>query len=57
MRYKVTLTKDERDELTAIVKKGKRSAQTIRNALILLNSDQGEYGDKKRNSQIASWCR
>jgi len=42
MRYKVTLTLKERNELLEITKKGKRSAQIIRNALILLNCDQGE---------------
>ena len=53
MSYKVTLTEDERDELTAIIKKGKRSAQIIRNALILLNTDQGDYGDRKKGSDVA----
>ena len=50
----MTLTEDERDELTDIIKKGKRSAQIIRNALILLNTDQGEYGNKKKVSDVAS---
>lgn len=54
MRYKVTLTQNERTELLEITKKGKRSAQIIRNALILLNCDRGEFGDKKRSSEIAS---
>jgi transposase len=54
MRYKVTLTLEERNELLEITKKGKRSAQIIRNALILLNCDQGEHGDKKKSMDIAS---
>lgn len=54
MRYKVTLTQEERIKLLEITKKGKRSAQIIRNALILLNCDQGEYGDKKNSTDIAS---
>lgn len=54
MRYKVTLTQEERIELLEITKKGKRSAQIIRNALILLNCDQGEYGGKKKTADIAS---
>ncbi|MFV0269375.1 MAG: helix-turn-helix domain-containing protein [Draconibacterium sp.] len=54
MRYKVTLTKNERSELQEIIKKGKRSAQIIRNALILLNCDCGESGNKKTSSEIAS---
>ena len=54
MRYKVTLTQNERKELLELIKKGKRSAQIIRNALILLNCDCGEFGDKKTSSEIAS---
>lgn len=52
-KYKVTLTKDERIELQALVKKGKRKAQIIRNALILLNCDEGEYGHKEKNENVA----
>lgn len=52
-KFKVTLSKEERDELNDIVKKGKRRAQTIRNALILLNCDEGEYGDKVNNKNVA----
>lgn len=54
MRYKVTLTKEERNELLDLIKKGKRNAQIIRNALILLNCDHGEYGDSKKSTDIAS---
>jgi len=39
--------------LKDIVKKGKRRAQTIRNALILLNCDEGEYGEKVKNEDVA----
>lgn len=53
-KYKVTLTKQERDELHDIVKKGKRKAQTIRNALILLNCDEGEHGNKLKNEDVAN---
>lgn len=52
-KFKVTLSKDERDELHDIVKKGKRKAQTIRNALILLNCDESEYGEKIKNEDVA----
>ena len=52
-KFKVTLSKEERDELHDIVKKGKRKAQTIRNALILLNCDEGKYGDKIKNEDVA----
>ncbi len=46
VKYKVTLTKDEHDELMAIISKGSHSSQQFRTAYILLNSDEGEYGDK-----------
>ena len=47
-KYVVTLTKDERDELTALNSKGKHRSQKILNALILLNCDRGEF--QKRRS-------
>ena len=46
IKYKVTLTKDERDELMAIISKGSHSSQQFRTAYILLNCDDGEYGEK-----------
>jgi hypothetical protein len=52
-RYKVTLTKEERDELLNIIQKGKNKAQRIRNATILLNCDEGEFSEKVNNSTIA----
>lgn len=52
-KYKVTLSKPEVDELTALTRKGKRSARILKNALILLNVDQGEYGPSKSDEQVA----
>ena len=52
VRYKVTLTKEERDELLSIINKGKHSSQKFRNAYILLNVDEGEYSDKVINKTI-----
>ncbi len=52
-KYKVTLTEDEREELRTLVKKGKRRAQVIRNALVLLNCDEGAFGDKMKNGEVA----
>jgi transposase len=46
IKYKVTLTKDEQDELMAIISKGSHSSQQFRTAYILLNCDEGEYGEK-----------
>ena len=50
--YKVGLSKQEREELLAIIKKGKHSLQTYRNAYILLNTDEGEYSEKITNAEI-----
>jgi len=52
-KYKVTLAKSEREELKGIIKKGKRKAQTIRNALILLNCDEGKHGNRIRNEDVS----
>jgi hypothetical protein len=46
IKYKVTLKKEEHDELMSIVSKGSHTSQQYRSAYILLNCDQGEYGDK-----------
>lgn len=52
-KYKVTLTKQEVDQLKSMTQKGKRSARMLKNALILLNVDQGEYGPGKTDQQVA----
>jgi transposase len=52
-RYKVTLTKEEREQLKAILNKGKHSSLQFRNACILLNCDEGAHGEKVPNEQIA----
>jgi transposase len=52
VRYKVTLTKEERSVLASIIGKGKHSSQEFRNACILLNSDEGE-GNKSTAENIA----
>lgn len=53
VRYKVTLKAEEREQLQAIMSKGKHSSLQFRNACILLNSDEGELGQKASNEQIA----
>lgn len=40
IKYRFSLTQDERDELEAIVTRGKHNSQKVLNALILLNYDQ-----------------
>ena len=52
VKYKVTLTETERDELLRIIHKGSHSTQTYRNAYKLLNCDQGDYSDKITNAEI-----
>ena len=54
IKYKVTLTKDERDQLMDIVNKGSHSSQQFRSAYILLNCDDGKYGDRLTGTEI---CR
>lgn len=53
VHYKVTLTQEEREQLKAILNKGKHSSLQFRNACILLNSDEGEHGKRVSNEQIA----
>jgi transposase len=53
VRFKVTLTENEREQLKAILSKGKHSCLQFRNACILLNSDESEHGQKVSNEQIA----
>lgn len=51
-RYKVTLQKEEREELLSIINKGNHSSQKFRNAYILLNTDEGEFSEKVINKTI-----
>ncbi len=54
-KYKVTLTKEEREELSAIAQKGNHRSQKVLNALILLNCDEGEFQENRiKNIDIAS---
>lgn len=54
IKYRVTLTKEEREILLEITKKGNHKSRKIRNALILLNCDEGEYSKKSTNKIICS---
>lgn len=54
IKYKVTLTQEEREELQEITRKGSHKSQKVLNALILLNCDQGEYQEQKvKNEDIS----
>lgn len=54
-KYKITLTKQEIAELKEITQKGKRNARVIKNALILLNADEGKYGKGKKDEEISDF--
>lgn len=54
IKYKVTLDKAEHDQLIELISKGSHSSQLYRTAYILLNCDEGKYGDKLTNEQV---CR
>ena len=55
IRYKVTLTEEERENLKSIKSKGKHRSQKIMNALILLNCDDGDFQIKKStNGEVAN---
>lgn len=51
IRYKVTLSRQEREELEGITTRGRHNSQKILNALILLNCDEGRYQKRKRTNQ------
>lgn len=57
VRYKVTLNKEEQEELISIVSKGKHTSQVYRAAYILLNCDEGIHGNKIPNEDIAKFLR
>lgn len=52
-KYKVTLTPSEESFLEELRRKGKRSAQVIRNANILLNCNESVNGKKRKDEEIA----
>jgi transposase len=54
-KYKVTLEREERQELESIVQKGSHASQKVVNALILLNCDEGEFQDRRmKNEDVAT---
>lgn len=57
VRYTIKLTEAEVRDLSAIISKGSHSTQTFRNAYILLNCDEGTYGQKVGNEQLALLLR
>jgi len=53
IKYKVTLSKEEHDQLMGIISKGNHTAQQYRTAYILLNSDAGPSGEKITGQEIS----
>ena len=44
-KYTIKLSKQEVEDLTAIINKGKHTSQAFRSAYVLLNCDRGEYSN------------
>jgi len=54
-KFKVTLEKEERDDLAEITRKGSHNSQKVINALILLNCDEGPAQDNAmKNVDVAA---
>jgi len=57
-KYKVTLKREEREELEAVVRKGSHKSQKVVNALLLLNCDQGQFQPRAmKNEDVAAVLR
>ena len=50
-KYRVTLEKEEREQLEAITRKGAHQSQRVVNALVLLNCDEGPSSTKPARSK------
>ena len=51
VKYKVTLTKEERELLMANTRKGSHTAKKVIHSLILLNVDQGPQAEKSQTNE------
>jgi len=51
VRYKITLTEEERKDLKSITSKGKHKSQKVINALILINCDEGDFQTKRSTNE------
>jgi homeodomain-containing protein len=54
IRYKVTLTAEERQQLEKLVSSGKGAARKLAHARILLLADEGEQGPGRTNAAIVA---
>jgi len=58
IKYRLSLSEDEGNQLESLVGKGRHSARKVVNALILLNCDEGEGSiPKRRDKDIADTLR
>lgn len=51
VKYKVTLTKEERESLMENTRKGSHTAKKIIHSLILLNVDQGPHNENRQTNE------
>ena len=51
VKYKVTLTQEERELLMEITRKGSHTAKKVIHSLILLNVDEGQYSENKQTNE------
>jgi hypothetical protein len=57
-KYRVTLRKEERVMLEAMVQKGSHKSQKVLNALVLLNCDEGRFQNHRvKNEDVVSVLR
>jgi transposase len=54
VRYKVTLTAEERQQLEKLVSSGKGAARKLIHARILLLADEGDHGPGRTNAAIVA---
>jgi transposase len=52
-KYRVTLSSAERDDLTALIRKGKAAARKLAHARVLLQVDESEAGASSPDEQVA----
>lgn len=55
IKYKVTLTKEERESLMSNTRKGSHTAKKVIHSIILLNVDQGQFvEDPQTNEEVCN---
>lgn len=57
IKYVITLSKTEYEQLIDIISKGVHSSQLYHTAYILLHSDEGKYGDKIIGEEISTFLK